>query len=193
MLPEIVDILNLRKKFNLSTRELASKLDDYQVSDENTSITFGWINQVEREKIKDPSYTKIKKIYDYFEYVEKMKGKTIEKIFKKIISFKIGDDIRDISNKMDRLGISQVPIYKNKICVGMLTDKIITEILELDAKNLKITLNSLEPIAPKIQYNSFLSTIKDIFKFYDYVLVEKEDKLVGILTRQDYNQALSLK
>ena len=75
----------------------------------------------------------------------------------------------------------------------MLTDKIITEILELDAENLKITLNSLEPIAPKIQHNSFLSTIKDIFKFYDYVLVEKEDRLVGILTRQDYNQALSLK
>ncbi len=185
MLPEVIDILNLRKKFNLSTRELASKLDN--------EPTFGWINQVELGNIKDPSYLKIKKIYDHFEYVEKVKGKTVEKIFKKIISFKIGDDIRDVSNKMDRLGISQVPIYKNKICVGMLTDKTITEILELDAENLKILLNSLEPLAPKIQHDSFLSTIKDIFKFYDYVLVEKDNKLVGILTRQDYNQALSMK
>ena len=56
-----------------------------------------------------------------------------------------------------------------------------------------ITLNSLEPIAPKIQHNSFLRSVKDIFKFYDYVLVEKDNKLVGILTRQDYNQALSMK
>ena len=54
----------------------------------------------------------------------------------------------------------------------------------------KITQSSLEPVAPKIQHNSFLRPVEDIFDFYDYVLVEKDGKIVGILTRQDLNQEL---
>ena len=90
--------------------------------------------------------------------------------YKKIKSFKIGDDVKTVSTIMAEHGFSQVPIYdKNKICVGMLTDRIITSISKLDAKNKKITQSSLEPVAPKIQHNSFLRPVEDIFDFYDYV------------------------
>ena len=174
--------LKIRKKYKLSARELAHKLGN--------EPTFGWINQVERNKIKEPSYLKIKKIYDYFENIERIRGKTVEGKYKEIISFKIGDDVKEVSKKMAKLGISQVPIYKNKICVGMITDRIITSISKIDAKNKKITQSSLEPVAPKIQHNSFLRPVEDIFDFYDYVLVEKDGKIVGILTRQDLNQEL---
>ena len=70
MLPKVIDILNLRKKYKLSARELSNRLDN--------EPTFGWINQVENNKIKEPSYLKIKKIYDYFENIEKIRGKTVE-------------------------------------------------------------------------------------------------------------------
>ena len=182
MLPKVIDILNLRKKYKLSARELSNRLDN--------EPTFGWINQVENNKIKEPSYLKIKKIYDYFENIEKIRGKTVEGKYKAIISFNIGDDVKEVSKKMAKTGISQVPIYKNKICVGMLTDKIITTISKLDAENKKIKQSSLEPVAPKIQHDSFLRPVEDIFDFYDYVLVEKDGKIVGILTRQDLNQEL---
>ena len=58
MLPEIKDIIKLKKKYKLSSRKLAKELNDEPTS--------GWINQVENGKIKDPSYLKIKKIYEYF-------------------------------------------------------------------------------------------------------------------------------
>ena len=183
MLPDIEDILKLKKKHKLSSRKLAKELND--------EPTFGWINKVENGKIKDPSYLKMKKIYEYFERLEKINGDTIEGKYKKIKSFKIGDDVKTVSTMMAKHGFSQVPIYdKNKICVGMLTDKIITKLANLRAENKKIKQSNLDPINPKIQHNDILKSVEDIFELYDYVLVEKKGKIVGILTRQDLNQEL---
>jgi predicted transcriptional regulator len=183
MLPDIEDILKLKKKHKLSSRKLAKELND--------EPTFGWINKVENGKIKDPSYLKMKKIYEYFERLEKINGDTIEGKYKKIKSFKIGDDVKTVSTIMAKHGFSQVPIYdKNKICVGMLTDKIITKLANLRAENKKIKQSNLDPINPKIQHNDILKSVEDIFDLYDYVLVEKNGKIVGILTRQDLNQEL---
>ena len=183
MLPDIEDILKLKKKHKLSSRKLAKELND--------EPTFGWINKVENGKIKDPSYLKMKKIYEYFEHLEKINGDTIEGKYKKIKSFKIGDDVKTVSTMMAKHGFSQVPIYdKNKICVGMLTDKIITKLANLRAENKKIKQSNLDPINPKIQHTDILKSVEDIFDLYDYVLVEKNGKIVGILTRQDLNQEL---
>ena len=183
MLPDIEDILKLKKKHKLSSRKLAKELND--------EPTFGWINKVENGKIKDPSYLKMKKIYEYFERLEKINGDTIEGKYKKIKSFKIGDDVKTVSTMMAKHGFSQVPIYdKNKICVGMLTDKIITKLANLRAENKKIKHSNLDPINPKIQHTDILKSVEDIFELYDYVLVEKKGKIVGILTRQDLNQEL---
>ena len=183
MLPEIKDIIKLKKKYKLSSRKLEKELNDEPTS--------GWINQVENGKIKDPSYLKIKKIYEYFERLEKINGDTIEGKYKKIKSFNIGDDVKTVSTKMAKHGFSQVPIYdKNKICVGMLTDKIITKLANLRAENKKIKQSNLDPIAPKIQYNDILKSVEDIIELYDCALVEKNGKIVGILTRQDLNQEL---
>ena len=92
---------------------------------------------------------------------------------------------------MAKHGFSQVPIYdKNKICVGMLTDKIITKLANLRAENKKIKQSNLDPIAPKIQYNDILKSVEDIIELYDCALVEKNGKIVGILKRQDLNQEL---
>ena len=183
MLPDIEDILKLKKKHKLSSRKLAKELND--------EPTFGWINKVENGKIKDPSYLKMKKIYEYFERLEKINGDTIEGKYKKIKSFKIGDDVKTVSTIMAKHGFSQVPIYdKNKICVGMLTDKIITKLANLRAENKKIKQSNLDPINPKIQHTDILKSVEDIFELYDYVLVEKNGKIIGILTRQDLNQEL---
>ena len=183
MLPDIEDILKLKKKHKLSSRKLAKELND--------EPTFGWINKVENGKIKDPSYLKMKKIYEYFERLEKINGDTIEGKYKKIKSFKIGDDVKTVSTIMAKHGFSQVPIYdKNQICVGMLTDKIITKLANLRAENKKIKQSNLDPINPKIQHTDILKSVEDIFELYDYVLVEKKGKIVGILTRQDLNQEL---
>jgi len=183
MLPDYMDIVKLRKKYNMSTRGLASALSP---SEAQLVITASWINKVENDKL-NPTYNKIKKIADYFEKVEQKKGVAIGKIAQKIISFNIGDDIKKINNKMSEKGISQVLIKQGKELVGILTDKIILRILTLEIKNPKVTRDFLDPLPPKIQYEDPINRVMSIFDLYSYIFVEKNGDISGIVTRQDMN------
>ncbi len=44
-------------------------------------------------------------------------------------------------------------------------------------QRIKNKQSNLDPINPKIQYNTILKSVEDIFELYDYVLVEKMVKL----------------
>ncbi len=183
MLPDYMDIINLRKKYQLSTRELAN-LATKETDDSDKIITASWLNKVENQRIA-PTYDKIKILADYFEKLDLKKGIAIGKIAQKIISYKIGEDIKKINKKMSDSGISQVLITQKKKPIGMLTDKIILRILALEIKNPKVTRDFLDPIPPKIQHDDPINKVTSIFDLYDYVFVEKNDELFGIVTRQD--------
>lgn len=183
MLPDYIDIIKLRKKYNMSTRELATALSP-DISASSTNISASWINKVENNKIS-PTYDKIKKIADYFEKVEQKKGVAIGKIAQRIISFNIGDDIKKINNKMSEKGISQVLIKQGKEPIGILTDKIILRILALEIKNPTVTRDFLDPLPPKIQHDDTINKVMSIFELYSYIFVEKNGDISGIVTRQD--------
>ncbi len=187
MLPDYIDIMKLRKKYpDMSTRDLASELAKFTVGTkkDDEKISASWINKVENGKL-NPSYNKIKKIAEYFEKLEQIKGVMIGKIAKKIISFNVGDDIQKINDIMSKKGISQVLVEQGKEPVGMLTDKIILKILALEIKIPKVTRDFLEPIPPKIQYEDPINKVISIFELYNYVFVEKNGIIFGIVTRQD--------
>ena len=183
MLPDYMDVVNLRKKYNMSTRALASALS---TSEAQSVITPSWISKVEKNKL-NPTYNKIKIIAEYFEKVEQKKGVAIGTIAQKIIFFNIGDDIKKINNKMSEKGISQVLIKQRKEPVGILTDKIILRILTLEIKNPKVSSDFLDPIPPKIQYEDPINRVISIFDLYSYIFVEKNGDISGIVTRQDMN------
>jgi len=187
MLPNYIDIMKLRKKYpDMTTRNLATELGKFTVGTkkDDEKISASWINKVENKKL-NPSYNKIKKIAEYFEKLEQIKGVMIGKIAQKIISFKIGDDIKKINTKMSEKGISQVLIKQGKESVGMLTDKIILRILALDEKNPKVTRDYLDPIPPKIQHTDPTNKVMLFFDLYNYIFVEKNGEISGIVTRQD--------
>ena len=183
MLPDYMDVVKLRKKYNMSTRALASALS---TSEAQSVITPSWISKVEKNKL-NPTYNKIKIIAEYFEKVEQKKGVAIGKIAQKIIFFNIGDDIKKINNKMSEKGISQVLIKQRKEPIGILTDKIILRILTLEIKNPKVSSDFLDPIPPKIQYEDPINRVISIFDLYSYIFVEKNGDIFGIVTRQDMN------
>ena len=135
VLPDAKDIVKLRKKYQLSTRDLATSVTN-EIDKPEIIITASWLNKVENGKIA-PTYDKIKILADYFEKLEQKKGISIGKIAQKIISFRIGDDIKKINTKMSEKGISQVLIKQRNEPIGILTDKIILKILELEIKNPK--------------------------------------------------------
>jgi predicted transcriptional regulator len=172
---------------NLTLKKFAKKCD----------LTVSWINQVEmgledgRSGIKDPSYLKMKKIFDMYEFEKHgLEKKAGEICITKIISFDLGTPVQKANRKMIETGISQIPVFKNNECVGMITDKKILELVGSDASGLRIVPEMLEIPPPMVDAKMPLHALQNILKYHEYVLVRKEGFIHGILVRQDVNKLL---
>ena len=180
-LPDISDVKNIRKKMGLSQRELAKE----------SGLSVSWINQVEMSVIKDPSYLKIKKIFDLYEFKKTGHEKTAGDIcIKKIISFDLGSSIKDANKIMIDSGISQIPVFEKNLCVGMITDKIITSLVGSDVSDVKIVKEMLDIAPPRVSADTPIRALRRILEYFEYVLVEKDGFIFGILVRQDFNSQL---
>ena len=180
-LPDISDVKNIRKKMGLSQRELAKE----------SGLSVSWINQVEMSVIKDPSYLKIKKIFDLYEFKKTGHEKTAGDIcIKKIISFDLGSSIKDANKIMIDSGISQIPVFEKNLCVGMITDKIITSLVGSDVSDVKIVKEMLDIAPPRVSADTPIRALRSILEYFEYVLVEKDGFIFGILVRQDFNSQL---
>ena len=180
-LPDISDVKNIRKKMGLSQRKLAKE----------SGLSVSWINQVEMSVIKDPSYLKIKKIFDLYEFKKTGHEKTAGDIcIKKIISFDLGSSIKDANKVMIDSGISQIPVFEKNLCVGMITDKIITSLVGSDVSDVKIVKEMLDIAPPRVSADTPIRALRSILEYFEYVLVEKDGFIFGILVRQDFNSQL---
>ena len=183
-LPEIDDIKYIRKKMDLSLRELAKK----------SGLSVSWINQVEMKVIKDPSYLKIKKIFDLYEFEKSGNERTAGSICvpkKDMKSCKIGSSIESANEIMIEKDISQVPVFEKNVCVGMITDKIITSFVGSDVSGVKIVEEMLEIAPPRVDVKTPVRSLKRTLDYFDYVLVEKNGYIFGILARHDLMKLLN--
>jgi predicted transcriptional regulator len=180
MIPEYMDIIQLRKEFGYTTRQLSALLGG--------DPTASWINQVEKQIIKDPGYTKIKKIYEFFENLEKEKGDAVGKIASKIISFKIGDNLKKIHNSMKIRGISQVLIKENNKPIGMLSTRKIFKLQSLGDFEIYLREENVEPLPPKIQYDEPINKVRGLFEHWGFIVIEKDGDITHILTIDDMNE-----
>jgi predicted transcriptional regulator len=178
-LPDPKDIISLRKKMGLTERELASRC----------GLSFAWIYQVENKDIKDPSYTKLKKIADYYEIQKKNTGWTAGDICKSgIVHAEIGQSLKKINEKMIINGFSQIPVLQKSKCIGMLTDKTVANFFNLDKSKIPINEKMLAPPPPIVDSTSPAKILQEILNYFDCVLVEKKGALYGIIVLQDLNK-----
>jgi|APSaa5957512535_1039671.scaffolds.fasta_scaffold25544_4 predicted transcriptional regulator len=184
VLPEIDDIKYIRKKMDLSLRKLAKK----------SGLSVSWISQVESGGIKDPSYLKIKKIFDLYEFEKSGNERTAGDICvpeKDMKSCKIGSSVESANKIMIEKDISQVPVFEKNVCVGMITDKIITSFVGSDVSGVKIVEEMLEIAPPRVDVKTPVRSLKRTLDYFDYVLVEKNGYIFGILARHDLMKLLN--
>lgn len=178
-LPDPKDIILLRKKMGLSQRELASKC----------GLSFAWVYQVEKGEIKDPSYSKLKKINDYYEIRKENKGWTAGEICNtKIITAEIGQSLQKANEKMISKGISQIPVMSNNDCIGMLTDKTIRDFFYADKSKIPINQKMLDPPPPTFDSSTPANILHQILEYVDCVLIEKDRRIHGIVVNQDLSK-----
>ena len=204
VLPEIKEIEQRRIQMDFTIRSFVNTINNLGDKEEKDQLSAAWLNQVEREKIPNPSYFKIKQIFDFLECVEKEKQITAEELcvphkkFKKISKSKttmefckLGTNILDVYNIMKKYGISQMPVLENGYCLGMITSKTVFDLV-FGSKLAKIYVHEkiLEHNYNTVNVKTPLNSIRRILRYFDYALVEKEGIIHGILVRDDITNEL---
>jgi len=199
VLPEIKEIEQRRIQMDFTIRSFVNTINNLGDKEEKDQLSAAWLNQVEREKIPNPSYFKIKQIFDFLECEENKNQITAEELcvphkkYKKISKSKttmefckLGTNILDVYNIMTKYGISQMPVLENGYCLGMLTKKTVFDLV-FGSKLAKIYVHEkiLEHNYNTVNVKTPLNSIRRILRHFDYALVEKEGIIHGILVKDD--------
>lgn len=180
-LPPLSEIKRLRKKLNISQKDLALEL----------KLTQSTISRIESSLI-DPPYTKFKMIYEYLEK-ERSKRRKSKRYAKDIMTHDIKlikpeSSIREAVELMNNNGISQLPIIENKYNYGSLTSKKIQKSITDNPKILGADVSLIKELPfPEINENWNVKDISNLLIRYSAILVKDDQhNFVGIITDADF-------
>ena len=177
MLYELDQIKQIRQKLGLTQTQLA-KL---------ANVSQSLITKVERGQI-EPSYPIAKKLFETLEeQLHSSQHTTMAKdvCSNNIISIKSDASINDAIKKMEKNAISQLPVEKDKIFIGSITEVTIVKNFEnIKDKNVRIEDIMDDPF-PLMPDKTPLRLIVDVLKAYPAVIITKSGKGRCILTKAD--------
>jgi len=184
-LPDLSKIKELRKKLNISQKELAEELSKI----EELNVPQSTISRIERGTI-DPPYTKFKRIFEYLISKRKEKEESIkiaeDFMTQNIKSIKPSSTIREAVNLMNENEISQLPIIENNQNIGSITSKKIQKYITDNPKIINMDVSLIKELPfPEIDKNWNVKDISDLLLKYPAVLVRKNNDYIGIITDSD--------
>lgn len=101
-----------------------------------------------------------------------------------VVCAKLKDKILEVSDRMLRQGISQVPVMNGNQVVGTVTEESIMRRLGSDVANQTAERVMISPL-PVVDEETDVEKVQSLLKTYQGVLVSKGKKIVGIITRSD--------
>ena len=180
MLPDIAEIKILRKKLNISQKQLA----------EICGLSQSTISRIENELI-DPTYRKFKKLYSCLINEERRKKESIEKIdnimTKDIISIESDTKLNEAISLMNKYNVSQLPIIEDNRNLGSITSRKAQKLIMENSDLLNIKISDVKELPfPEVNRNWSLKDVSDLLIKYSAVLVRDFDKYIGIITDADF-------
>lgn len=184
MLPPLEEIVKKRKMLGLTQKQL-SRL---------AGVSQSLIAKLESGTI-DPSYTKVKGVFDVLEQLEMKTDVHAREILHKEV---VGVDKNDVVSKAVRLmtdhGYSQLPVFDGEHPVGSISEKtILNQILggkDLTHLSMLAVEEIMDEAFPQVGEDAPLSMISSLLQVYPAVLISKLGKVVGIVTKADLLKAL---
>ena len=180
MVFDITKIGETRKRFGFTQKQFANKI----------GVSQSMIAKIEAGRM-DPSYSSVQKIEAFVNSFAKEKETDAKEIMVKgIISVDVQMKAREIIELMNKHTISQVPVLERDNVLGIVTEssilnKDLTDIEHLTAKDIMI-----EP-PPILSETAKISVVAYLLKSYPMILIKKEGKLEGLVTKADLLKALS--
>ena len=179
--PSLSEIKRLRKKLNISQKELGLLC----------GIPQSTISRIENDTI-DPPYSKVKKIFKQLqnERIARKKSKKHAKdiMSRKIISITPTSTIRAAVELMNEHGYSQLPLLEKNDNYGSITSKKIQKFITDNPEILGVEVSLIKELPfPEVEENWNVKDISDLLVKYSAVLVKDEQhNIVGIITDADF-------
>ena len=179
MLPSLDEIAKKRKMLGLTQKQLARM----------AGVSQSFIAKIESGKI-DPSYNKVKAIFDVLEKMETKVNHTAKKIFHKgVVGVQKNETIGKAISLMMKHGYSQLPVFDGEQVVGCVSEKTILNQVtvgkELSQLSQRLVEEIMEEAPPRIDENAPLPLVSSLLHAYPAVLVTKKGKVIGIITKAD--------
>ena len=178
-LPELTEIKELRKRLDISQEILGKIINANQST----------ISRIESGKA-DPSYSKVKKLFEFLEY-EKMKRKKTEKkatdiMTKAPITINYKSSIKNAVELMNRYNISQLPIIDDNKNLGSITSKKVQKVITDNHELINAEVDLIKELPfPEVEKDWDIKDISNLLTNYSAVLVKKHGKYIGIITDAD--------
>jgi len=178
-LPELSEIKELRKRLDISQEILGKIINANQST----------ISRIESGKA-DPSYSKVKKLFEFLEH-ERMKRKKTEKkatdiMTKAPITINYKSSIKNAVELMNRYNISQLPIIADNKNLGSITSKKIQKVIIDNHELINAEVDLIKELPfPEVEKDWDIKDISNLLTNYSAVLVKEHGKYIGIITDAD--------
>jgi len=159
-----------------------------------SGVSQSLIAKLESGKV-EPSYTKVKKIFETLNKLEvKNKIKADRINYNKVVSVQADELVSQAVVLMKKYGFSQLPVLNRKQVVGSISEKtILNQILEGKFLNQisKLQIREvMEESLPQVNEDAPLSLISSLLQVYPAVLISTRGDVKGIITKADFLKLL---
>lgn len=170
---EITDIKRIRKKLGLTQSDLAS----------HSGVSQSLIAKIESGNL-DPAYSNAKKIFNTLDTIsEKNELKAKDIAHQNIISLNPHEDIKTAIMLMKQHNISQIPITDDNKSIGLISE---STILDAVMNKKKMTIGEImQDSPPVVSETTTAEVVSKLLTFFSMVLVSRNGKLTGVITKSD--------
>ena len=174
---QLTEIKRLRKKYNLSQKDLSNR----------SGVSQSLIAKVEAGKV-EPTYSKTLQLFQALEELrQKDETRAKDIMNNKVVTVNADDSVTQIISVMKQKNISQLPVMTNDNVCGLITESTILKkmlansgkIAHLHAKDL---MEEAPPVVPK---GICLQSILSLLQGSSIVLVSDKGSLKGIISKSD--------
>ena len=179
MLPSIEEVAKKRRIMGLTQQKLARL----------AGVSQSLIAKLESQKI-DPSYTKVKAIFDALERLQtETEVRAEDLLHNEVIGVQKSDLVSKAVQTMADYGYSQLPVFDGEHAVGSISEKTIIGKVSAGKDLNQISKRSvgevMEEAFPQVGEEAPLPLISSLLQVYPAVLISKKGKVVGIVTKAD--------
>ncbi len=179
MLPSLEEVAKKRRVMGLTQQKLARL----------AGVSQSLIAKLESQKI-DPSYTKVKAIFDALEDLQtEAEVHAEEMLHNQVIGIQKSDLVSKAVQTMAEYGYSQLPVFDGEHAVGSISEKSIIEKVsagkDLNQVSKRSVYDVMEDAFPQVGTDAPLPLISSLLQVYSAVLISNKGKVVGIITKAD--------